>query len=266
MATRTAFGFLLLLSGCGGGDSGSGDADADTDADSDADADSDTDTGGGVCDPVTIPCTDAIILDLSLHADMVSTGEVATTQDGDDFVTTIDATAGGFGNSDQNPWVYVRFDADGAHRVDIDDEAALESQEWHMALRRFIVRLNGGDSGPSCVGAVPFLEQTYDALTTVPDGIEYGYDDFYTDSCGFVNDSSGLPGSPQVVLGAWWDYAGCVGTTAVPHLVQLEDGSVIKLVVESYYEDPADQQTCNDTDTEPAGAVSGYYTIRWTFM
>ncbi len=219
-----------------------------------------------VCPQTPPTCVDQMILDLSLHGDKVSTGDVTTVQDGDDFVTTIDATAGGFGNSDQNPWVYVHFGLDGATKVAIDDETALESSDWDMSLRRFIVRLNGGDSGPSCVGAVSFLEGDYATLNTVPDGLDYLVDDYYTDDCTIVNDSSGLPGSPQVVLAPWWSYAGCVSTTSVPHLIRLADGHVIKLVVEQYYEDAAAQTQCNNSGSAPAGAVSAVFTLRWRPM
>jgi hypothetical protein len=211
-------------------------------------------------------CVDQMILDLSLHANKVSDGAVTTTQDGDDFVTVIDATAGGFGQSDNNPWVYVKFRANGATRVDIDDETALESVDWDMSLRRFIVRLNGGDSGPSCVGAVSLLEKTYAQVDSVPEGLEYLVDDYYTDDCTIVNDSSGLPGSPQVVLAPWWSYPGCVATTDVPHLIRLANGTVIKLVVDQYYEDPTAQATCNAEGMAPQGAVSAVYTLRWRPM
>lgn len=221
----------------------------------------------GACDQPTPPeCVDEMFLDLSLHDDLVSDGEVTTTRDGNDFVTTVDATAGGFGQADRHPWVYVRFGQDGAERVDIDDETALESMEWDMALRRFIVRLNGGDSGPSCVGAASFLERRYGDLTEVPEGLEWRVDDYYTDDCTMVNDSSGLPGSPQVVLAPWWRYAGCVATTGVPHLVRLASGQVIKLVVERYYDDPGDQAACNDAAAAPPGAVSAVFALRWRFL
>jgi hypothetical protein len=207
-----------------------------------------------------------MVLDLSLHDDQVSDGRVTTTRDGDDFVTTVDATAGGFGVSDQHPWVYIGFGDDGARRVDIDDETALESMDWDMALRRFILRLNGGDSGPSCVGAASLLEGRYEDLVEVPEGLEFAVDDYYTDDCTIVNDSSGLPGSPQVVLAPWWRYAGCVATTGVPHLLRLADGRVLKLAVEGYYEDPADQAACNDASEAPPGAVSADFTLRWRFL
>ncbi len=212
------------------------------------------------------PCVDAMILDLSLHADKKSTGAVTTTKEGDDFVTVIDATAGGFNQSSKNPWVYVAFTSEGAKRVELDDESALESMDWDLSLRRFILRLNGGDSGPSCVGAVSFLEKTYADLTSVPAGLKYKLDDYYTDSCSIVNDSSGLPGSPQVALAPWWSYPGCVSTTQVPHLVRLGDGRVIKLLVEQYYKDAAHQKACDTTQAAPAGAVAAVFTLRWRFM
>ena len=112
----------------------------------------DTATVEAVCTEQTeLVCLDQAILDLSLQDDAVSDGAVTTTTEGDDFVTAVDASAGGYNNATSNPWVYVRFEDTGAVKVEIDDETALESMDWDMSLRRFMVRLNGGDSGPSCV-------------------------------------------------------------------------------------------------------------------
>lgn len=223
----------------------------------------DTDPDEAVCtDPVEPSCVDEMILDLSLHDDKVSDGEVTNVADGAGFLTEIDASAGGYQQAAENPWVYVRFDADGAHRVDIDDETALESMEWDMALRRYIVRLNGGDSGPSCVGAAEMRGYTFDELTAVPDGIPFLLDDYYTADCTITEDTSGLPGSPAVALGGWWTYPGCVATTETPFLVQKADGTVIKLVILSYYGE--DQADCNDDGS--TNAAGGFYTIRWAVM
>lgn len=225
----------------------------------------DTDVSAAVCtEAKDVACVDAMILDLALHDDLVSDGDVTTETDGEDFVTAVDATAGGFGNETQNPWVYVKFTETGAERVDIDDETALESLEWHIAARRFILRLNGGDNAPSCVGASAFLEKSYEELTEVPDGLVYEEDHFYTDApdCTIVNDSSGLPGSPQVALAPWWSYEGCVQTTGNPFLIRLEDGRVIKLRVEQYY--ATDQDVCNSTGS--GGSGSGNLVWRWRFV
>lgn len=238
-------------------------ADGTDGADGTADGTDGTSEVEAVCtEPTEVSCVDALISDLSLHDDKVSDGEVTNEPDGEDWVTVVDATAGGYNQAANNPWVYVKFTEGGAERVDIDDETALESMDWDMALRRFIIRLNGGSSGPSCVGAAALLESDYDALTEVPDGLSYAQDDYYTGDCTIVNDSSGLPGSPQVAMGAWWSYDGCVKTTEVPHLVQLADGHVLKLRVETYYE--TGQEDCNSSGR--GGDESGVITLRWQYL
>ena len=261
-----ALAALAALSvGCSDKDSGGGD-DTGTSAADDTSGGDDTSEGGveAVCtEPTDIPCTDAIISDLSLQDDKITEGEVTTTTEGDDFFTLVDATAGGYGRETRNAWTYVKFTETGAEKVEIDDETALESMDWDLAARRFILRLNGGDSGPSCVGAAALLESEYEDLTEVPDGLSYQMDDYYTDDCTLTNDSSGLPGSPQVALGPWWEYPGCVATTGVPFFVQLADGHVIKLRVETYYEEK--QDTCNETGSSDMDA-GGYIRMRWRML
>ena len=247
-----------------GDDGTTGDGD-DTDGD-DTDGDDtggDTDAPDAVCtesEPAT--CEDAIILDLALHDDKVSEGAVGNTTDGDDFVTTVDATAGGYSNYMNNPWVYVKFTESGAERVDIDDVTALESMDWDISLRRYLIRLNGGTSGGSCVGAVTLPETAYGDVTALPEDTPFVEDEFYTEDCTFINDSSGLPGSPQVALGQWWEYPGCVATTLYPHVVRLADGRQIKLVVEAYY--GSGQEGCNERGA--AGSDSANITMRWSWL
>ena len=220
------------------------------------------DVAGMICDDLTpVECEDDLILDLSLH-DSISEGSVSTTTDGDDFVTSVDATAGGYQNASSNPWVYIKFTEQGAQKVEISDEAALESADWDMSLKRFLVRLNGGDSGPSCVGAAVFLEESYASLTSIPDGISYVQDDYYTSDCSFINDSSGLPDSPQTAMSPWWEYPGCVATTGYPFVIQLADGNLVKLVIEAYYAE--NQENCNINGAMGSGSAN--FTLRWSFM
>jgi len=251
----------LLAAGCGDKSDDSGTSADGTDGASDG-SDGTAEIEAACTEPTEVSCVDDLISDLSLHDDKVSDGDVETTVDGEDFVTVVDASAGGYNQAANNPWVYVKFTADGAERVDIDDETALESMDWDMALRRFIVRLNGGSSGPSCVGAAALLESEYDAVTEVPEGIPYALDDYYTSDCTIVNDSSGQPGSPQVAMGAWWSYDSCVKTTSVPHLIQLADGHVMKVRMETYY--GVGQDECNDRGV--GGDDSGVITIRWQML
>ena len=222
------------------------------------------DTGfDAICyEPQEVVCFDDLLLDLSLQGDAVSEGSVETQSDGEDFFTRVDASAGGYNNAANNPWVYIRFTDSGAEKVEIDDETALESMDWDMSLRRFIFRLNGGNSGPSCVGSVTFLEQEYEDISSVPEGVQFVQDTYYTSDCTLINDSSGLPGSPQVSLGTWWEYPGCVKTTGYPHIIQLADGRTIKLRIEQYY--GTGQEECNSNNNP--GSDSARIALRWRFI
>jgi len=220
-------------------------------------------TSALACTEVTKPsCVDDLIADLGLQDDAVSDGAVTTTTEGEDFVTVVDASAGGYSAASQNPWVYVQFTAKGGVKVEIDDNASLTSLDWDIGLRRYLVRANGGDSGPGCVGAVALREDLYADIAAVPDGMDvenFPTDDFYTDDCSFISDSSGLEGSPNLVLGQWWEYPGCVATSSIPFLLRTNSGDIIKLVIEEYYS--SNQDTCNKTGS--AGNGSAQIKIRW---
>ncbi len=231
----------------------------------DTTGDSDTQATGpeAVCtEPVEVGCVDELILGLGLHDDKSSEGEVANTADGEDWVTAVDATAGGYNDASKNPWIYIRFTEDGAEKVEIDDESALESMDWHMALHRYKIRINSGDSGPSCVSVSPKIEGDYASLTEVGEPTWY-QDAYMTASCEVTNESSGLPSSPQVAMSPWWSYESCVKTTGTPFLVQLDDGHVLKLVVEAYY--LTGQEECNSTGST-SDRESGNYTLRWQYL
>jgi hypothetical protein len=251
MASLSLYGFALALSTLGCTKDGTS-------------GDSDTQTTGpeAVCtEPAEIECIDALILSLSLHDDKVSEGAVVTSTDGQDFVTAVDASAGGYSQASQNPWTYIRFTVDGAEKVEIDDETALESMAWHLALHRYKIRINSGASGPSCVSVSPKLEGDYAGLSEVGEPTWY-QDAYMTASCEMTNESSGLPDSPQVAMSPWWSYDSCVKTTGTPFLVQLDDGHVLKLVVESYY--LTGQADCNESNV--IGEESANYSLRWQVL
>ena len=215
-----------------------------------------------VCEDLTpVSCEDALYLDLGLQ-DEISDGEITNSSDGDDFVTYVDATGGGYQVAATNPWVYLKFTDSGAEKVEISDEEALESMDWDLSLRRFIIRTNSGSSGPSCVGSAVFMEETYDSLTEIPDGVPYVEDNYYTPDCSLINDSSGLPDNPQTALGPWWEYPGCVATTGYPFALQLADGRLVKMVVEQYYADG--QDLCNTSGNMGTGSAN--IAIRWSFL
>jgi hypothetical protein len=217
-----------------------------------------------VCEtPSELLCEDELILNLGLQDDESSDGQVVSTELVDGvYELQVDASAGGISQAASSPWVYIRFGADGAEKVALDDESALESMEWHLAMRRFQLRLNGGSSGPSCVGALPRLEESFEEAQAQDPAADFLQDVFFTESCELINDTSGLPGSPQVALGPWWSYPGCVATTGVPFVLQLEDGQQLKLVVDSYY--ASGQEACNAEGT--MGTDSANFTLRWAWL
>lgn len=212
------------------------------------------------CSPIF--CEDEIILDMSLQGAKVSTGTVTNTADGADWVSVIDATAGGVNGASNNPFIYLKFTTDGLVKVDIDDETALTSTNWDLAARRYTVRLNGGTSGAGCVGAAALGDEAYADVTTVPSGLTYAYDQSYDASCTIIEDDSGLPGSPQTALRRWWDYVSCVETTFTPFVIQLANGDHVKFVLEAYY--GTGQAACNESGA--MGNASAMLTARWAYL
>lgn len=63
-------------------------------------------------------------------------------------------------------------------------------------------------------------------------------------------------------MGPWWEYPGCVATTGYPFIIQLANSRLVKLVVESYYEEG--QENCNNTGAMGSGSAN--FTIRWIFL
>ena len=233
----------------------------DTATDTAADAQSDTALPSVCANPGTVDCEDEIILDLSLHKDMISTGAVTNSQDGADWVSHVDATAGGYGNSSQNPWVYARFTDTGLEKVAIDDWTALDNTDWDIAFKRFGIRLNSGVSGPGCVVGAGLVGQSYDSVTEFNPSTALHEEAFYdTQSCTIIPDSSGL-GSPNYLMSDWWSYDSCVQTTETPYLL-LTDTRALKLVVEAYYE--SGQEICNAG--QGTGQGSANLTLRWQVL
>ncbi|MEM7156774.1 MAG: HmuY family protein [Myxococcota bacterium] len=206
-------------------------------------------------------CTDQMIQDLGLVEGQTSAGVVGNTADGDGFASTVDATAGGITMAPQNPWLYLRFTAEGLEKVDVDDLQALESADWDIAAKRFGIRLNGGVSGPSTVSAAALEGTAYEDVTELPEGTELRTESFYDAECNLIDDGSGQ-GSPGYELTPWWGYNGCVNTTGTPFVLELADGSHVKLVVDAYY--MTGQQECNETGSMGMGSAN--FAWRWAYL
>jgi hypothetical protein len=217
--------------------------------------------------PTAVPCSDEVILQMSLKK-TATDGAVASTADGAGFRSTIDATAGGLDPTES--YTYARFAESGLEKVDISDEDALDSMDWDIAFRRFVVRINSGHSGPSCVAAarVPDKYGTYDDLASAPADLTYHTDDYFTppDSCQLIPDGSGLMGSPATALSTYWTYPGCVAMSDFVYVVELANGKHVKLQVQRYYSE-AVQEQCDTTGKIPmSNTGSGNFEIRWAFL
>ena len=163
----------------------------------------------------------------------VSSGTVATTQDGDDNVSTIDASAGGMSSSHMNPYVYVSL-SDGL-KVEVDDESALDSTDWDIAFKRSIIRINGGDSGPGQGGVAYYPSGEYATFDAVPQSSDYTVDEFIDEDCDVL---TGPIGGPNTAFSMWYDYDVETHTMTIRegvYVVRGADGeSVHKFVVEEY--------------------------------
>ncbi|PRP94836.1 HmuY family protein [Enhygromyxa salina] len=238
-----------------------GDADTSGDGDGDPTGDGDGDPAGdGDGDPGELICEDALILDLSLQ-EKVAEGAVSSTEDGDDWLSSVDASAGGTMAAAMNPWVYMRFGDAGLEKVEIDDYAALSSDAWDIAAKRFGIRANSGNSGPGMVG-VAAAAGSYADVDVAPDPSSFAIEDFYTDDCVLIEDMSGLPGNPAYAMANWWGYAGCVTTSNQVFVLSLPDDRMVKLTVEAYYAEG--QAACNENGT--MGSGSAEMTWRWRFL
>jgi hypothetical protein len=227
-------------------------------------------TSSAICSaPTAVTCTDQSVLKLNLFA-TVPNRTITNTADGAGFLSEIDATGGATGGAitPRESFVYAKFTDAGLERVAISDEQAFDSMEWDIAFRRYIVRLNSGVSGPSCVAAARTAVGTsFDALTAVPDGLEYRTEAYMTASCDLIPDGSGLEGSPAVALSSYWTYPGCVAMTGNVFIVRRADGRRLKLTVEDYYT-PTVQDLCDTNGSIPMTMPSGaaHFRVRWAFL
>lgn len=227
------------------------------------------DTGAPMrCAPVDPTCQDEQIASLDLFATVstrVVEEETTTSTVAGAHQSHVDSMAGG--STPSESYVYARFTDAGLVRVDVDDQSAFASTDWDIAFRRFIIRLNSGVSGPSCVqGARTAPGTTFDSLTSVPSGLAFHPEIYMTDTtCDVVADGSGL-GSPATVLSSFWTYPGCVSMSHNVYVLALADGRHVSLEVLSYY-NPADQAACDASGTMPTTVgSSGNIRIQWAYL
>jgi hypothetical protein len=205
------------------------------------------DGGGG-----GIQCTDPqkVLPEGWTPVNKVSAGQVGSTGAGT-ITTTIDATAGGFGASAGEPFVYLSFTGGAAAKVSLADPDSFASSDWDLAFKRYVIRANGGDSGPGGVAVAKVDAASLAEVTAVPTPSNFLDDQFATDACVLVMDQLG---APITAVGEWYIANGMTLTPKpVVHVVKLRDGSHIKLRIVSYY-------------GGQGGTQSGYFTVEWAAL
>lgn len=212
-------------------------------------------------DPTTpIPCEDQVVLQMDLKNN-VAAGMITDEVDGNGFWSTIDARGGGFNPTES--YVYAKFTDTGLVKVDMTDEQSLTSMDWDIAFRRFVIRINSGNSGPSCVQSARLKNGTvYEDVMDAPADAIFIPDEYFSASCELIPDGSGL-GSPATALSGFWTYASCVQMTGNVYIVRKADGTSVKLTITDYYT-PAIQEQCNMTGSVPMqGSGSATIRMRW---
>ena len=181
--------------------------------------------------------------------DTVSTGEIEDTHEGSLRTLLVDATAGGFQNSSTSPYVYISLTNDSAQKSEITDTESYQNDSWDVAFKRYVIRINGGDSGMASVAVAEVNANTLDEITDIPSDDQFITDNWANPDCS-INEVE-FVGGPQTAMGLWFVAGGSLVPRDVVYVLRLRDNTYIKLKIASYYGDPADPNR------------SAYYAIQW---
>ncbi len=215
-----------------------------------------------------VACTDQAESTLSLNPDgAVAPDAIVNTSVAGVFTSTIDATAGGARATPPGAYVYARFTDEGLEQVALSDDEALGSMDWDIAFQRFRIRLNSGDSGPSCTAAAMLPDgEDFVAVRELDESLSFATESFYDDSCAVAGEP-GFGGvvTPSFVLDDYYEYTSCVSMTGRLFGVQLANGRQVKLTVNRYYE-PSAQEGCDSGVESFAPVGSANLELTWAFL
>lgn len=240
---------LLATSACSSG-SGSGATPSD-DTGTDAVVQPDVADEISETTPDTTSSCTAAIATLLKPIDKVSTGAVSIVSEASGVRKVyVDASAGGFGNEDKNPRVYVDLGA--ATRVDITDKQGPTSTAWDLAFKRPVIFTNSGDGG-SGGGGVFIVKKAFDAVTAADVTGPYSTESFVDADC---NPKTDPTGAILTTMSNWYDYdAATMHLTPKPSttfVVRGGTGTLYKVAILSYYSTP----------TGGTGTLGGYYLLQ----
>jgi HmuY protein len=209
-------------------------------------------SGGSGASTSTPPsaCSGALKQSLGL-VDEVSSGEVSTIEERDGERTLyIDASAGGVDGQDEHAWVYVSLASGQA--VALTDLAALESSGWDLAFKRFVVRTNGGDSGPGRGGAIRVALDWGQVDSSTLGDKSLPSEAWFDDACMLeVDENQEL----ITTFTGWSEYdesKHVLNAADVTYITAGADGSLYKVAILDYY----------GTPSGASGAVAGHYLVR----
>ena len=183
--------------------------------------------------------------------DTVSTGAVTISESpagSGVWTAEVDATAGGSRDYGKNPFIYL--DLIGNKKVEIDDVAARKSSAWDIALKRWQIKINSGDSGPGGVLLSRVDNKTLADVKTAPT-VGFEQDLYFNDKCEAQLDPIG---GLATLVSDWYTYE--MGTnrlipkTEVWVLKRRDGKGHIKVQLTGYYK----------------GMAGGNYTLTWGYL
>ena len=181
-------------------------------------------------------CEDARALALG-PVDAVSEGLVDVLDEADGAATVfVDASAGGMQEQASNPWIYV--DLGERVRVDVTDDEADADTGWDLALKRPVLRVNGGDGGLAGEGRAAQLDVAFDDVGADDvEGATWRDERWFDAACELRTDPTGAIATS---FDGWYLYEDMTVTPAPgTWLVTSGDGArIFKLAFLDYYANP----------------------------
>lgn len=205
---------------------------------------------GGSVSPTLRPCSGALRQSLSL-VDEVSTASVKLlSETGDERVLYVDASVGGIEGQDTHPWVYLSLATGKA--VPLTDLQAFDSTAWDLALKRAVLRTNGGDGGPGNGGAIR-IALPWDKIDSSTLGNKaLPIEEWFDDQCNIVKDATN---NLVTTFSDWSQYdeaTHVLSPADAVYITAAADGSLYKVAILDYYATP----------TGAHGTVAGRYQVR----
>ncbi|MFW5967186.1 MAG: HmuY family protein [Persicimonas sp.] len=190
----------------------------------------DADDGAGSndsCDP------EEVAADQVAENATVNDGSVSFDSDGEVQMATIDASSGGVEEAADHSFIYL--DLQEGEELELSDEEAFGDADWTIGVRRAVIRLNSGDSGPG-PWMVTRIDENWEEAETPGRDADWREDDYVTEDCEVVTEGRD---TIRTGFGIWYDYDSETHEVSVPEsttwaLYNSSTHQVIKFGIDSY--------------------------------